>query len=313
MAKETALVHFEKAKRELAQATSIDEVKSIRDKAQALRTYAKQQSDSHEMQNQCAEIKLRAERRAGELLAESPPKHTGRKPEKTSPGKNKSLEVTNLSLDDIGITKNQSSAWQKISKIPEEIFENHIEETKADGGELTTAGTLRLTDAPHISRNSGENEWYTPTEFIESAREVMGGIDLDPASSAKANKIVKAEEYFTAEENGLNKPWHGRVWLNPPYAQPLVSMFAEKLLTEIQASNTPQAVVLVNNATETKWFQQLAGTAVAICFPSGRIKFWQPEKEPGNPLQGQAILGTGVDIKRFTEVFRKHGLCMVKP
>jgi len=74
----TALVKFDEARRALALATSIDEVKDIRDKAAALVAYVRQQGESLEMQNQCAEIKLRAERRAGELLAESE-KATGAK------------------------------------------------------------------------------------------------------------------------------------------------------------------------------------------------------------------------------------------
>jgi hypothetical protein len=64
----TTLVWFNRAREPLAQAKSLDEVKSIRDKAEALRVYIKQAGESLAMQNWGAEIKLRAERRAGELL-----------------------------------------------------------------------------------------------------------------------------------------------------------------------------------------------------------------------------------------------------
>src|SRR5262249_56141272 len=70
------------------------------------------------------------------------------------------------------------------------------------------------------THNTGYYEWYTPARYIELAREVLGEIDLDPASSAKAQEIVKAQRYFTLEQDGLIRPWHGRVWLNPPYHQP---------------------------------------------------------------------------------------------
>ena len=61
-----ALIKFDEAKRALAVATSIGEVREIRDRAEALRTYHRQSPDSLHMQNQCAEIKIRAERRGGE-------------------------------------------------------------------------------------------------------------------------------------------------------------------------------------------------------------------------------------------------------
>ena len=61
-------MHFNKARQEIALAKGIDEVKDIRDKAEVLRAYARQAGYSLEMQNQCAEIKIRAERKAGEVI-----------------------------------------------------------------------------------------------------------------------------------------------------------------------------------------------------------------------------------------------------
>lgn len=133
------LVHFEKARSELAQATQIDEVKIIRDKAQALRAYVKQQGESLEMQNQCAEIKIRAERRAGELLQKTE-KHKGGNPSLTCQVGGQVDEP--VKLPELGITRNQSSDWQKIASIPEERFEKHISEIKHKKKELTTAGFL---------------------------------------------------------------------------------------------------------------------------------------------------------------------------
>lgn len=152
----------------------------------------------------------------------------------------------------------------------------------------------------HVSHNSGENEWYTPAEYIELARRVMGAIDVDPASSEAANQVVKATQFFTAADDGLAKEWVGRVWMNPPYAQPLIANFCEKLADEVRAGNVTQACVLVNNATETAWFQTLLDVAAAVCFIKGRVKFLDAQMNPnGAPLQGQALLYVGADVAAF--------------
>lgn len=159
----------------------------------------------------------------------------------------------------------------------------------------------------HVAQNSGENEWYTPSEFIEAARLAMGGIDLDPASSTIANKTVKADQYFTKEDDGLSKKWHGNIWLNPPYAQPLIAQFAEAIASNYECGEYQQACVLVNNATETRWFQRILYVADAICFPSSRIRFIRPDAQKGAPLQGQAIIYIGTRKNEFADAFAQFG------
>jgi len=106
------LVHFENAKRELQLATNVDEVKDLRDKAEALRLYMKQAGESLWMQNQCAEIKVRAERRAGELLKVTTVK--GGERHKLLDGTCERISK----LEDIGISKSQSSRWQAGLCLP---------------------------------------------------------------------------------------------------------------------------------------------------------------------------------------------------
>jgi phage N-6-adenine-methyltransferase len=162
---------------------------------------------------------------------------------------------------------------------------------------------------PHVANNSGDNEWYTPKEYIEAARQVLGEIDLDPASNPLANDIVQAAKFYTSEDTGLDKDWCGTVWMNPPYESGLIGQFAEKLCDSYASGNVTSAIVLVNNATETRWFQSLAEQASAACFPKGRVKFWHPRKV-AVPLQGQAILYLGPNTDEFARAFSQFGFCM---
>ena len=62
----------------------------------------------------------------------------------------------------------------------------------------------------HVANNSGCNEWYTPVLYLDAARQTMGQIDCDPASSAIANRAVGATTFFSKDQDGLSQLWHGR-------------------------------------------------------------------------------------------------------
>lgn len=168
---------------------------------------------------------------------------------------------------------------------------------------------IAVVKRPHVANNSGNNEWYTPEEYIAAARNVLGTIDLDPASSDIANMTVKAATYYTAETNGLDQEWAGNVWMNPPYAGELIGQFTAKLVYHVQQYDVKEAIVLVNNATETAWFQELVAEASAVAFPRGRVRFWKPDGTPGAPLQGQAIIYIGANRDAFVNEFARFGWC----
>jgi hypothetical protein len=143
-----ALVRYDAARKALAAAHRVDEVKQIRDKAEAVRVYAKQAGD-FELQNQAAEIRLFAERRAGELLADmakNPGTRGEGRPRKDGTKIRRSSGATTYppKLTDIGITKDQSSKWQRLANlIDDATFERALIRAKERDGELTTAALLR--------------------------------------------------------------------------------------------------------------------------------------------------------------------------
>jgi phage N-6-adenine-methyltransferase len=158
------------------------------------------------------------------------------------------------------------------------------------------------------TQGTGDNEWFTPVEHIERARRVLGEIDLDPASHSKAQKRIKAAQFFTKKDDGLKREWLGKVWLNPPYVQPDIELFVDKLLLELTAGRATEAILLTHNYTDTAWFQKAASRSRAICFTRGRIAFEAPTGEVAAPTQGQAFFYFGRDAKAFEREFGAIGL-----
>jgi len=160
---------------------------------------------------------------------------------------------------------------------------------------------------------SGEYEWYTPEEFMAPVHEVLGRIDLDPASCSQANVYVKSGAFYTKEENGLdeNNEWWGKVFLNPPYCQPQIADFVDRLLAEHHEHETvTEAILLTNNSSDAAWFQEAALGARAVCFTRGRISFINGG-DSSAPLRGQAFFYFGPNIERFVSVFSAVGVSMV--
>lgn len=128
---------------------------------------------------------------------------------------------------------------------------------------------------------TGKHNWYTPPEYIDAAREVMGGIDLDPASDANANIIVEAKEFYSLVdrgEDGIALPWHGRIFCNPPYGRRFgekgpynLPLWIGKALKEFRANRMDQGILLTNASPGASWFRPL--WAWPICFVDHRIAF----------------------------------------
>lgn len=167
----------------------------------------------------------------------------------------------------------------------------------------------RAEPARPANFSSASNEWYTPSEYIEAAREVMGAIDLDPASNALANETVQAARYFTQEDDGLAQEWAGRVWLNPPYGvtdgKSNAGIWADRLIAEYRAGKVREAVLLVNANTERGWFTPLWD--FPICFTNHRIQFYTVDGVGAQPIDGNALVYFGENVAGFVDVFSRFG------
>jgi ParB family chromosome partitioning protein len=160
----------------------------------------------------------------------------------------------------------------------------------------------------HLTVGTGDNEWYTPSKYIEAARAAMGGIDLDPASNAHAQSWIRAGTYYTKDDDGLTKPWHGRVWLNPPYERGLIGLFVDKLLQEVASGRTTQAILLVNSDTDTRWYHDAVQSCSAVCYTRGRIPFEKDDSKKASPVRGSAFLYFGTNIRGFRQAFWRFGV-----
>lgn len=198
-----------------------------------------------------------------------------------------------------GITKKQVSRWRKKLSDPKKYREQLILAAYRKAG-LEPEGN-------HRAQGTGDNQWFTPEQYIAAARAVMGEIDLDPATHPIAQQTVQAVQFYTAADDGLIKDWHGRVWLNPPYAQPLIGQFVDKLLEELSSGRVEQAVMLTHNYTDTSWFHRAEELAASLCFTRGRIKFYDQDGEECSPTQGQTFFYYGDEADTFRRVFNSFG------
>lgn len=197
---------------------------------------------------------------------------------------------------------------QAAIEVWQELREAHGDKVTATL--VREAVANRLSVKPHVAQATGVSEWYTPREYVEAARRALGSIDLDPASIEQANEVVQADRFYTIREDGLRQEWAGRVFMNPPYSKGLIDGFMEKMAHEYLSGDVEEAIILVNNATETNWFQTVLAHVAAVCFPRGRVRFWGPEGETGAPLQGQAVLYLGPDVEEFVAAFGDIGLIL---
>ncbi len=159
--------------------------------------------------------------------------------------------------------------------------------------------------------SSESNEWYTPEWVFDLVRQ-LGTIGLDPASNDIAQQWIRADKYYTIDDDGMSLCWAtpGGLWLNPPYGTKGNGNHgaSEWILEAIRCycqGDFPWAVLLVKG--DSKGVKELERCAVS-CEPFQRISFVSPfDPTKNNPVPGCRFWYLGSETQRFAEVFGTIG------
>jgi ParB family chromosome partitioning protein len=154
--------------------------------------------------------------------------------------------------------------------------------------------------------DTDKTDWHVPVEYIEAARACLGAIDLDPASSIRAQEVVRAARYLTMEEDALSQEWHGRIWLNPPYSHPEVSRLVDKLLAEYRSGHTHEAILFIHNYAEPL-FEPALAECKAFCHIYHEVQLVDAEGKPATLTRGQAFFYFGPNASQFRNIFERFG------
>jgi ParB family chromosome partitioning protein len=157
--------------------------------------------------------------------------------------------------------------------------------------------------------SSKSNDWYTPRQYPDAARKVLGEITLDPASCEMANRSIRAESFYTKEDDGLEQDWFGAVWCNPPYGKRVgksnQGLWSARMVAMYEGNSIESGVLLTNAVTDRKWFQRL--WKYPICFTDHRIRYESPHGKKDSPTNGSAFTYFGPEPELFKEHFAQFG------
>lgn len=149
-------------------------------------------------------------------------------------------------------------------------------------------------------------EWYTP-QWIFDALGIT--FDLDPASPYNAPTHVPAEAHYTVFDNGLTKPWFGRVWLNPPYG-PDTGFWIRRMIDH------GNGIALVFSRTDAAWCQEAMQAATAMVFLAGRVEFvpgLENQHKRSRAGAGTVLFAFGEDSARALERLSNRGVFFKSP
>jgi hypothetical protein len=194
---------------------------------------------------------------------------------------------------------------QEFAKGLEAMGERSREKMREIGKRLSieSSTSTNSESKESFAETIGENysvEHYTPKKVLDLVIDCLGTIDLDPCSNREPYN-VPATTHYTETENGLNQPWTGKVFLNPPYGR-VIDDWVSKLVSEFVAGAVTEAIALVPARTDTRWFDRFYGHTV--CFWRGRLTFINNEGPAKFP---SAIFYLGENETRFAQTFQPYG------
>lgn len=148
----------------------------------------------------------------------------------------------------------------------------------------------------HMPNIATTDEWLTPKEILYP----LGAFDLDPCAAINRPWDIAFENY-TIEDDGLSKPWFGRVWCNPPFGREAVKWLR-------RMAEHGNGIALIPARTETEMFYEtIWGVASGILFIKGRPKFCYPSGEPAPFNSGAPICLIAYGLNNL-RVLTKSGL-----
>jgi phage N-6-adenine-methyltransferase len=145
-----------------------------------------------------------------------------------------------------------------------------------------------------VARSSATAEWATPGWIVDQLAGEFGSFDLDPCAT---RDNAKAPVYYTRDDDGMSLPWHGRVWLNPPYGRTDshgrdIGAWMRKAVSEVGLGNATVVVALVPARVDTRWWREACASASLVRILPGRIRWANDQPAPF----GNAVLVFG-DMK----------------
>lgn len=195
-----------------------------------------------------------------------------------------------------------SAAQQFADERGERFTSRHVETTVAAFIEQKPGFVSKFNAG---MKSSDSPEWYTPGHIIDRVIAVFDHIDLDPCSHVDAQRAMGARHYYTEADDGLTQPWHGNVYMNPPYGDAIVP-WIPRMVDAYTSGEISAAIALLPGRTDTAWFQPLF--SYPICFVRGRLKFSNAKFPAPFP---SVIVYLGSDTRSFHDWFHDIGPIML--